>query len=154
MADVDLIYGPGAPTAVLSGNLRSVTFKHRLSLNLESREEELENALRFHLSAKAGAAIAAKLPKSLRMCFPVFSKRKAELTAALDDRRAVSLSLDSPTSREAYNSIINAYCELVAAYFAAEDDPARAAALAGAQFEDGWAHLEVDATGEGLVWKG
>lgn len=153
MADVDLIYGPGAPTAVLSGNLRSVTFKHSLSLNLESREDELEDALTLHLSAKAGEAIAEKLPKSLRMCFPVFSKRQAELTAALDETRTVSLRLDAPTSREAYKAIINAYCERLASYFAATDDAAREVVLEGASFQDGLAHLEVDETGEGLAWK-
>ena len=153
MADVDLIYGPGAPTAVLVGNLRSVTFKHGLSLNLEARDEDLENALRFHLNARAGTAIAAKLPKSLRMCFPVFSKRRAELTAALDDARTISLALEPPASRDAYKSIITAYCERVASYFAAEDAASREAAISGARFDDGLAHLEVDDTGEHLGWR-
>ncbi|MEM8609362.1 MAG: hypothetical protein AAGF92_19835 [Myxococcota bacterium] len=139
--------------AVLAGNLRSATFKHGLSLNLDAREGELADRLELHLTAKAGAALVDRLPKSLRMCFPVFSKRHAKLTVALNDERTVCLELEPTVSRDAYKALMQAYCGFIAAYFAATDDVGREAALDGARFDGGIAHFEIEDTGDALAWR-
>ncbi|MEM7436962.1 MAG: hypothetical protein AAF436_17540 [Myxococcota bacterium] len=153
MADVELSYGPGGAAAVLVGNLKSAAFKHGLKVVVDKKDDELVDALRLHFSASAGEKLLGKLPKSLRMCFPVFGKRVAELTADLDEGRTVALRLPKLESRDRYRAVVDAFCLLVDDFFRASDDAARAALLEGAHWHDGIARLDIDDSSDSLRWR-
>ncbi|MEM7134958.1 MAG: hypothetical protein AAF500_00185 [Myxococcota bacterium] len=153
VADVELRYGPGGATAVLVGNLKAAAFKQGLKVVVDKRDDQLIDALRLHFSADAGEKLLGKLPKSLRMCFPVFGKRVADLTADLGDGRTVTLRLPKLESRDRYRTLIDAFCLLVHDFFQASDDVARAALLEGAHWDDGIARLDIDDSGDSLRWR-
>ena len=63
MSDFQLAYGPGGSVAVLRQSLKALAFKLKLRVDVDEQEDALVDALRLHLTPKAGAEASRRLAK-------------------------------------------------------------------------------------------
>ena len=152
MSDFQLAYGPGGSVAVLRQSLKALAFKLKLRVEVDEQNDVLVDALRLHLTPKAGAEASRRLAKALGTSFPVFQARNATLSVALDDTHTVVLEVAPVKAREEYKALIQGFTELVGQCFAPDAPDARETALAGAHWVDGRARLVFEGEGNPLRW--
>lgn len=153
MADIELAYGPGGSAAVLIHSLKALAFKLKLKIEVEVKEDNLTDALRLHLTPKAGAEASSRLEKALGTGFPVFHSRQTTLSVALDEAHTIVLELPRIETRTDYKALVSSFAELVRRCLASEGPEERERALVGASWVDGRARMVFEGASAPLRWE-
>ena len=153
MADIELAYGPGGSAAVLIHSLKALAFKLKLKMEVEVKEDELADALRLHLTPKAGTEASSRLEKALGTGFPVFHGRQTTLSITLDDAHTIVLELPPIETRADYKALIRSFAALVQHCLASEVSEEREGALMGASWVNGRARMVFERAGGTLRWE-